>query len=127
MKNFIHTLVTHIEQLEMDYPVRIGIFDDEKSLMIKPISGSEVIHEYMNGDMDIRLPFEISIKSKNQEEAYNFLNDVMTHLKNINNFLTRKNDHTLLDLTMEQIPTFLPSEDDYIYYSVKLTADLTHH
>ena len=127
MKNFIYTLVDYIKQLELDYPVRIGIFDDEASIVVKPIVGSEVIHEYMNGMMDIRLPFEISIKSKNQEVAFNVLNDVINHVRSIGDFLDSesKDDYILLRVMVDQNPIFESNEDGYFYYSSKLTVDLT--
>ena len=126
MNNFINTLVEYIDQLEMDYPVKIGIFAEEPCLMVKPIEGSEVLHEYMNGMVDIRLPFEISIKSNDQEEAFNLLNDVMKHLKDMRNFLTDKSeDQNLLNLTMDQMPVFQARDGNYFYYSAKLTVDLT--
>jgi len=126
MKNFMHTLVAYINQLELDYPVRIGIFGDDASLMVRPIEGSEVIHEYMNGMMDIRLPFTISVKSKNQEEAFNVLNDVMSHMRNIGDFLNSESEEQiLLNMVMDQIPVFESNEDGYFYYSSKLTVDLT--
>ena len=126
MKNFIYTLVDYINQLELEYPVKVGIFDDEPSLMVRPVTGSEVIHEYMNGMMDIRLPFEISIKSKDQEIAFNVLNEVMNHIKDIGKFLSDESkEHILLNLEMDQIPVFQANEDGYFYYTSKLTADLT--
>jgi len=126
MKNFIYTLVDYIKELELDYPVRVGIFDDEASLIVKPVEGSQVIHEYMNGMMDIRLPFEISIKSKNQEEAFNVLSRVMDHVKNIDEFLKRESkEQVLLNLETDQIPVFQDNVDNYFYYTSKLTVDLT--
>jgi len=126
MKNFIYTLVDYINQLELEYPVKVGIFDDEPSLMVRPVTGSEVIHEYMNGMIDIRLPFEISIKSKDQEVAFNILNEVMNHIKDIGKFLNDESkEHILLNLEMDQIPVFQANEDGYFYYTSKLTADLT--
>jgi len=126
MKNFIYTLVDYINQLELDFPVRIGIFDDDKSLVVKPIEGSVVVHEYMNGMMDIRLPFVIGIKSKNQEEAFNVLSDVINHIRNISDFLNSEGEGCiLLRMMINQIPVFESNEDGYFYYSSKLTVDLT--
>jgi len=127
MKNFIYTLVDYIKQLELNYPVRMGLFDDEASLVVRPIVGSEVIHEYMNGMMDIRLPFEIMIKSKNQEEAFSVLSDVMNHLQTMDGFLSEESKaYLLLGMVIDQIPAS-PSNDEegYFYYTSKLTVDLT--
>jgi len=126
MKDFIYTLVDYINQLELDYPVCIGIFKDGPSLVVKPIEGSGVIHGYMNGMMDIHLPLEISIKSKNQEEALNVLSDVMNHMANLGDFLnTRSEAYILIDHAIQQIPIFDKEEDGYLYYTSKLTVDLT--
>lgn len=127
MKNFIYTLVDYLKQLELDYPVCIGIFDDEASLIVKPIEGSAVIHGYMNGMMDIRVPFEISIKSKNQEEAFSVLSNVMDHVRNLDDFLKEERKaHILLGMVIDQIPIFeSKDEDGYFYYTSKLTVDLT--
>jgi hypothetical protein len=127
MKNFIYTLVDYIKQLELDYPVRIGIFDDEASLVVRPIVGSEIINEYINGMIDIRLPFEIIIKSKNQEESFNVIRDVMNHVRKLDDFLKKENKAPLLlGMVIDQIPT-TPSNDEagYFYYTSKLTVDLT--
>ena len=127
MKDFIYKLADYIKQLELDYPVKIGIFDDESSLRIQPLAGSEIIREYMDGTTDSRLPFEISIKTKNQEEAYVILDSVMNHVRNIGDFLkTNENTtHILLNIVIDQIPTFVESTDNYFYYTSKLTVDLT--
>ena len=127
MKNFIYTLVDYIKQLELDYPVSIGTFDDEASLIVKPIKGSEVIHEYMNGVMDVRLPFEISFKSKNKEEAFGVLSDVINHMRSMDNILNKESeDYTLFRTVIDQIPFFEEQkEDGYFYYHAKITVDLT--
>jgi len=127
MKNFIYTLVDYIKQLELDYPVQVGVLDSEPSLVVKPIAGSEIIHEYMNGMMDVRLPFEISIKSEDQEEAFNVLSGVMNHIRDMGDFLNSGEcvDYILLRIMVDQITVFEFGEDDYYYYSSKLTVDLT--
>ena len=126
MKNFIYTLVDYIKELEIVSPVRVGIFDDGESLVVIPVEGSEVIHEYMDGTLDIRLPFEIHIKSKNQENAFNVLSEVMNHMRNIGEFLDEKDqNHALLGVAIDQIPFFETStEDGYFYYKSKVTIDL---
>ena len=127
MKDFIYKLADYIKELELEYPIKIGIFDDSSSLVIRPLTGSETIREYMDGTVDSRLPFEISIKSKNQEEAYNVLGTVMNHVRNISDFLKYSEDdtHVLLNVVIDQIPTFQENTDSYFYYTSRLTVDLT--
>jgi len=127
MKDFIYKLADYIKELAIDYPVKIGIFDDEASLRIQALAGSEIIREYMDGTADSRLLFEISIKSKNQEEAYTVLSTVMNHVRKIGDFLkiSESTTHVLLNTVIDQIPTFQESTDNYFYYTSKLTVDLT--
>jgi hypothetical protein len=128
MNNFIYKIVEYIKELELDYKVNIGIFDEEESLVIVPVEGSQIIHEYMNGCADIRLPFEIKIKSRNQEEAFTRLSKVMNHLRGIGDFVEagEDKDHTLLNIVIDQIPTFVGKQDDgYFYYQTKVTVDLS--
>ena len=127
MNNFIYYIVDYLKEIEVGYPVHIGVFDDKESIVVKPISGSEVIHEYMNGMMDVRLPFEMSIKSKNQEEAFNVLTKVMTHMRHIKSFLDKEHqDHGLLNVVIDQIPFFEgKKKDGYFYYHATMRVDLT--
>ena len=126
VNNFIYTLADYIKQLALDYPVTIGEFDKKSSLTIKP-AGSEVIREYMDGMADIRLPFEIQIKTKNQAEALNVLQNVLNHVRNIDDFIKKSNrkDYVLLNTTIDQIPVFQTSKGNYVYYTSKLTVDIT--
>ena len=126
MNNFIYELADHIKQLALDYPVSIGDFDKKSSLAIKP-AGTERIREYYNGMKDIRLPFEISIKTTNQEEALIILQTVLNHVRNLDAFLknSKNNKYVLINTTIDQIPVFQQNEDDYFYYTSKLTVDLT--
>jgi len=133
MQTFINTLADYIKELELEleeeqkYPVKIGVFADEPSLRIKTLAGSETIRKYMDGTSDIRLPFEISIKSPNQEEAFIVLGKVLDHVRNIGEFLEKceYSEYVLLNTVIDQIPTFQESTDNYFYYTSKLTVDLT--
>ena len=127
MKNLIYKLVDYLEKLDLGYPVRVGIFDAGSSLVIKPIDGTEVINEYMNGTMDVRIPFALSMKSTSQEIAYNLLSQVMKHFRE--NPLVLLDDSKEVDyyvrMGIDAIPHFDKEADRYFYYSTKLTIDLT--
>ena len=125
MEDFMTLLVAHINELELALPVKIGLFDEEDSLLVKPVEGSEVIHTYMNGSLDVRLPFEVGIKSKNQAEAYKTLHQVMAHVKKLGNHLKEKDEaHLLLQLDMDLQPVFKEKTANAFIYSAKLIADI---
>jgi len=127
MKDFIYRLTDHIKRLNLDaYPIKVGILSDRQCLTVRPVTGSEVIHQYMDSMMDIRLPFEVIIKSFDQEEAYNTLSNVMNHVQEL---VIPEVDEglVLLKLDVLQLPAFDKFEDGYYYYVIKLSFDLTVH
>ena len=127
MNNFIYKIVDYLKEQELGYPVHVGIFDESESVAVVPMEGSQIIHEYMNGSADIRLPFEVKIKSRNQEEAFNVLSKVMNHMRSIGDFLESEDkEHSLLRVVIDQIPAFVgKQEDGCFYYNGKVTVDLS--
>lgn len=127
MKGFIYKIVDYLKDLDTEYPVRVGIFDDEESIVVIPTSGAEVVHTYMDGTIDINLPFSINIKSRCQQEAFHTLNDVMCSIRKMDTYLAEQDDdHILLDVMIDQIPFFEGKQaDGYFYYNSKITALVT--
>lgn len=127
MNHFIDQMMGYLLELELDYPIRIGILDEAESLIIVPAEGSEVIREYMNGMMDIRLPFTIKMKSSDQEYAFHVLSDVMNRMRNMGEHLDQAGkDHPLIKMVIDPIPFFEGKKaDGYFHYSGKVTVDLT--
>lgn len=125
MNDFIYRLTHHINQLNLDdYPTKIGILDDNQCLTIRPVTGSEVLYQYMDNMTDVRLPFEVIVKAREQEEGYNTLADVMNHVRDMQ--LSESDEgFVLLKLEMEQMPVFDKFEEGYFYYTTKLVFDLT--
>jgi len=126
MNDFLNKLVAYFEELETGYPVKIGIFDEEESILITPISGSEVTHEYMNGMMDVRLPFEISIKESNQEKAFNAIAQLVSSLRQFKPFLDKEEKYDFLELSITEEPFLENGEKDgFFVYTTKISAHLT--
>jgi hypothetical protein len=127
MNNFIYKLTDYIKELKTGYPVQIGTFTCEDSLVVIPAEGSSIIGEYMDGTKEIRMSFEINIKSKSQEEAFNVLNDVINNIRNIGNFLDKeKRPYALLNIAVEQLPYFAEKQEiGYFIYNSKIVVDVT--
>ena len=129
VKNFIHTLADYIKLLDLNYPVIVGASDESQSLVVRPITGTEVVREYMDGMIEIRMPFEINIKSTNQTEAYQVLNDVLEYVRNVGDFLQDKEDveqgYVVLGIVIDQIPMLIDSNDENFVYASKLMVNLT--
>jgi len=127
INNFIYKLTDYVKGLATGYPVQVGRFTDEDSLVVIPAEGSNVIQEYMDGTKDKRMSFEINIKSKSQEDAFNVLSNVINNIADISNFLDEENEQsTLLGVTVEQMPYFaLEQEIGYFIYNSKIVVNIT--
>ena len=123
MNNFIYKLTDYIKSLATGYPVQIGKFTESDSLVVIPVEGSTVIQEYMDGTKDIRMSFEISIKSKSQENAFNVLNEITNNITDIGNFLE---NGPLLTILVEQMPYFAKEQEiGYFIYNSKIVVNIT--
>ena len=127
INDFIYHLLDYVKSLKLDYDIRIGSFDQGEAIVILPVSGSTTIQEYMNGMVDVQLPFEISIKSKSQEMAFNTLNHVIEHIHQMKDFLAvEDNDHSLIRVMIDQLPYFAKEQvAGYFIYQSRITVDLT--
>jgi hypothetical protein len=127
MNNFIYKLTDYVKELATGYPVQIGKFTDEDSLVIIPADGSNIIQTYMDGTKDKRMTFDIAIKSKSQENAFNMLNNVINNIADASNFLDEENEQfTLLNIAVEQMPYFAPEQEiGYFIYNSKIVVNIT--
>jgi len=126
MNNFIYKLADYIKKLDLGYPVQIGKFSGDESLVIIPIEGSTIIGEYMDGAKEIRMSFSIAIKSKSQESAFNTLSEVIAKLTSVNSCLGKENQQcTLLNVVAEQMPYFAKEQEiGYFIYNSKIVVDV---
>jgi hypothetical protein len=111
-----------MKELKTGYPVQIGNFTEGNALVIIPAEGSTKIHEYMDGTKELRLSFEINIKSKSQEEAFNILSDVINNIQYLGDFL---DDGPLLNIIVEQMPYFANEQTiGYFIYNSKIAVEI---
>jgi len=126
MNNFIYTLMNYIKRLDLEHSLEIGAHPPGASIAITPLEGSEVIDRYMNGMADVRLPFEISVKTENKVEAQKTLIDLIAHLGDLGNYL-KNEEKTIVfnELELDQLPVFKEHAHGFYHYHIKLTVKLT--
>ena len=127
MNNFIDKRTDYIKNLTTGYPVQIGKFTAADSIVVIPAEGTNVIQEYMDGSSDIRMSFEINIKSKSQENAFKVLSDVINNITDISSFLdAEEKQYTLLNIAVEQMPYFAQEQEiGYFIYNSKIVVNIT--
>ena len=65
--------------------VTIGYLDTDDSFSIFPTVGSETLHRFMDNSRDVKLTYQLAMKSKNQQELYKTL---LTTAKQLSEYVT---------------------------------------
>lgn len=80
--DFISRLADVINDIEkMPFRAIKGFLDANEGISVYPLPGGQVVSEDMSGARDVELPYEIAIKTKQQETANDTLwrvNDVLS-------------------------------------------------
>lgn len=128
MRDLIYKVASYINGLDVPYPVSVGLFEEEASLVVRPTAGFKVVQTYMNKERDLCVPFEIGMKSKDQEVAQRVLHEVADHMQHFDAFL-QKDAASKLHLTskthFEGPPVFEKADDGYVYGYAQMRFDVT--
>ena len=127
MENFIYKLADYLEELELDYPVRVGMNGDGSSIALIPVTGSKIIQEHMNGMADVHLPFEISVKSKDKQQAFDTINQVISHVRKyvVHDFERDRYDLITIDISEKPYINQTAEEIGFFVYTAKISVTLT--
>lgn len=108
-------LVRHINTLDLPLTARLDYVRETDDLVVYPLPGGEVKEQFMDGTQEIRLPFEIAIKSTDQELANAILWTINTALTDFDLDISSGNDsYTFLGLDVSK--PFLNEKDAQGYY-----------
>lgn len=118
-------LVRHINTLDLPLTARLDYLRETDDLVVYPLPGGEVKEQFMDGTQEIRLPFEIAIKSTDQELANAILWTINTALAGFDlNISSGNGSYTFLGLNVSK--PFLNEKDvqGYYIYLLDVTAAL---
>ncbi|MDZ5503169.1 minor capsid protein [Enterococcus cecorum] len=71
--DFIEALAEFLNALGLPLQARLDYLSEHEDLVIYSLPGGQVISEDMSGTQTVRLPFEIVVKSKDQQKANTIL------------------------------------------------------
>lgn len=113
--DFQFMLVRHINTLDLPLTARLDYLRETDDLVVYPLPGGEVKEQFMDGTQEISLPFEIAIKSTDQELANAILWTINTALTDFDLNISSGNDsYTFLGLDVSK--PFLNEKDAQGYY-----------
>ena len=89
--DFAEVLLEHIKGIQEEIPSKHGYLAEKEGLVVFPLAGGEVVDEDMAGTQTVSLPFEIAIKSRDQELNNNILWQINAALSKMDLELPSKN------------------------------------
>lgn len=63
--DFVERLKDSINTINLPLKMRTGYLSDKETLVVYPSPGSRVVQQYMDGNQDVNLNYQIAMKSKN--------------------------------------------------------------
>lgn len=113
--DFQLSLVRFINGLGLPLTARLDYLREPEDLVVYPLPGGQVVQRFMDGTQEIKLPFEIAIKSQDQELANALLWTINTALSSFDVDLPSHN-HSYVFLGLELTKPFLNAKDEQGYY-----------
>lgn len=123
--DFQEVLCDFVNLLDLPLKARLDYFNEQDDLVINLISGGKVDTLFMDGTQEISLPFEIAVKSKENEKANSIMWSVHSALSEFNIQLPSKNgSYQFLSLVVDKPAVNGRDEQDYFIYTLNVTAKL---
>lgn len=123
--DFSEVLLDHIKTVQSQIPSKHGYLDEHEGLAIYPLPGGNVVDEDMAGTQIVDLPFEIAIKSRDQELNNNTLWQINAALSKMDLELPSKNgSYEFLGLKVDKPYLNDLDEQGFYIYLLDITASL---
>lgn len=127
MKNidFQIVLLRFINSLDIPLTARIDYFEEKDDLVLNAIPGGRVEEVFMDGTREVVLPYEIAVKSLNNQLANDIIWSIQTALSDFDLTLDSQNgSYTFLNLDVEKPSVNGKDEQNYFIYTLNLTAKI---
>ena len=123
--DFSEVLANFINTLGLPLKCKLDYLSENESLSVYPLPGGKVEVEDMAGTQILSLPYEVAIKSKDQQKLNAILWKINTELSKIGFELpSSNNSYTFLALTVETPSLNDADEQGFYIYLLDLQARL---
>lgn len=123
--DFSEVLLDFINGLNLPLTARLDYLSEYDDLVIYALPGGKVDSEDMAGNQTLSLPFEIAIKSKDQQLVNTILWQINTALSALDLELpSANNSYEFLSLSVETPALNDLNEQEYYIYLLDLTAKI---
>lgn len=123
--DFQLVLCNFVNTLDLGLRARIDYFNERDDLVINLISGGRVAQLFMDGTQEISLPYEIAVKSKDNQRANAIIWTIHSHLSQYGIQLpSLNNSYQFLEMEIAKPSVSGQDEQGFFIYTLTITAKL---
>lgn len=123
--DFQVVLCNYVNTLNLGLKARIDYFNEKDDLVINLISGGRVEQLFMDGSQEISLPYEIAVKSKDNQRANAIIWTIHSYLSQFGIQLpSLNNSYQFLEMEIAKPSVSGQDEQGFFIYTLTLTAKL---
>nr|DAX45939.1 MAG TPA: Minor capsid protein [Caudoviricetes sp.] len=123
--DFQIVLCNYVNTLDLGLNARIDYFNEKDDLVINLISGGRVEQLFMDGSQEISLPYEIAVKSKDNQRANAIIWTIHSYLSQFGIQLpSQNNSYQFLEMEIAKPSINGQDEQGFFIYTLNITAKL---
>ena len=123
--DFQIVLCNYVNTLNLGLNARIDYFNEKDDLVINLISGGRVEQLFMDGSQEISLPYEIAVKSKDNQRANAIIWTIHSYLSQFGIQLpSQNNSYQFLEMEIAKPSINGQDEQGFFIYTLNITAKL---
>lgn len=123
--DFQIVLCNYVNTLDLGLKARIDYFNEKDDLVINLISGGKVDQLFMDGSQEISLPYEIAVKSKDNQRANAIIWTIHSYLSQFGIQLpSQNNSYQFLEMEIAKPSINGQDEQGFFIYTLNITAKL---
>lgn len=123
--DFQIVLCNYVNTLNLGLKARIDYFNEKDDLVINLISGGRVEQLYMDNSQEISLPYEIAVKSKDNQRANAIIWTIHSYLSQFGIQLpSLNNSYQFLEMEIAKPSVSGQDEQGFFIYTLTITAKL---
>lgn len=123
--DFQVVLCNYVNTLNLGLRARIDYFNEKDDLVINLISGGRVEQLFMDGSQEISLPYEIAVKSKDNQRANAIIWTIHSYLSQFGIQLpSQNNSYQFLEMEIAKPSVSGQDEQGFFIYTLTITAKL---
>lgn len=125
--DFIERLCDRINEIpRLPISCKMGYLGTDESFVIYPLPGSRVVTQYMDGESDQQLNYELAMKSKSQSRIHTALWMVQNELENLKELKSQDNSFEFDELNITNKPYINQTDDQgWFVFLLDVQANIT--